>query len=102
MKVGFDEQLRCRKVVLGKISQEQPIRWKDIIRGTIEETGYSMKSQTALDGLLRGGYIRRVSRGVYETTAKGTKFLAGLNDPCSPELTGHESSERSRKQEEEK
>lgn len=80
---GFDEQLRCRKVVLEEISREQPVRWRDIIIGTIEETRTPSKTQGALDGLLRGGYIRRVRRGVYETTTKGTKFLAGLlsNNP---------------------
>ena len=74
----FDEQLRYRKVVLNEINQKQPIRWKDIIRKTIEETGSSTKSQIALDWLLRKGYIQRAGRGIYEMTIKGTKFLAGL------------------------
>lgn len=79
----FDEQLRYRRVVLEEISRAQPIRWKDIIKSTIDETGSSTKSQIALDWLLRRGYIRRPFRGVYEATTKGTKFLAGLlsNNP---------------------
>jgi len=96
----FDEQLRCRKVVLAKVSEGKSIRWREIINGTIEATGSSTKSQSSLDWLRNKGYIKRVEVGVYEITAKGTKFLAGLNNTCSPELTGHESSERGRKQEE--
>ena len=83
----FDEQLRSRKVVLYKISQEMPIRWRDVIKETIEETGSSTKSQIALEWLLKQGYIRRKGRGVYESTIKGAKFLAGLlsNDPKKEE-----------------
>ena len=86
----FDEQLRCRKVVLSKISQEKSIRWREIINGTIEATGSSTKSQSSLDWLRKKGHVKRVEIGVYEITTKGTKFLAGLNNTCSPELTGHE------------
>ena len=79
----FDEQLRSRKVVLNEINQKQPIRWKEIIRGTIDETGSSTRSQIALDWLLRKNYIRRAGHGIYEMTSKGMKFLDGLlsNNP---------------------
>jgi len=87
---SFDEQLRYKKVVLEEITQRQPVRWKDIMKNTVKVTGSSTRSQFALDWLLRKGYIRRTGRGIYETTAKGTKFLVGLKNTCSPELTGHE------------
>lgn len=87
----FDEQLRYRKIVLEKISQEQPIRWKNIIRDTVKETGSSTKSQIALDWLLNQNYIRRAGRGIYEMTPKGFKFLAGLLISNNPGETQDES-----------
>ena len=69
---GFDEQLRCRKVILEEVSQNQPVRWGAIISGTIAATGSSTKSQRALDWLRKKRYIKRATRGVYEITPKGT------------------------------
>lgn len=76
---GFDEQLKSRKVVLRKVIDDGPVRWRDVISGTAQQTGSPKTSQSSLEWLLDKGYINRIKRGVYEGTEKGVKFLKAFN-----------------------
>jgi len=75
---GFDAQLASRKTVLKKIIEDGPINWRTIITNTEPLTGSPKTSQSALDWLLASSYIKRMSRGVYEATERGGKFLHAL------------------------
>jgi len=75
----FDRQLQNRRVVLRKVVDDGPVRWRDVISATAQQTGSSKTSQSALDWLLDKGHINRKTRGVYEGTEKGVKFLNALN-----------------------
>ena len=76
---GFDAQLASRQAVLKTIIESAPVNWRDIISETAQQTGSAKISQSALDWLLASGYIKRVSRGVYEATERGVKFLKAVS-----------------------
>ena len=70
----FDTQLKNRITVLRKIVQDGPARHRDIISDTSPRTGSEKISQTCLGWLVSEGYVRRVSRGMYEATKRGMRL----------------------------
>jgi len=72
----FDDRLRTARTIL-EVLARGPMRWTPLTK-LVLRSSTPWKAQATLEWLLREGYVERPSRGVYEITDKGLKFLEAL------------------------
>jgi len=79
MSKRLDEKLGVTRIILERLSEGE-MRWSSLFKATLRESPSPYQTQTAIDWLLRRGYIERPSRGIYRITEKGRLFLKSLMD----------------------
>jgi len=75
--MSMDERMYVAKIILSKLSKGK-YKWSDLLKLVLAESPSYSKFNNTLKFLVRNGYVERVSRGVYEITEKGLKFMEAI------------------------
>lgn len=77
MTERLNEKLGVARIVLEKL-KDSPMRWTPLTKAVLQKSPSPWDTRSALEWLLRHGYIMRPERGLYRITSKGLQFLEGL------------------------